>query len=923
MYTGRELSQSLKKKKLQPEEFRRKPALMTMLPSLLLFSLVFTLGDTGGGWRHESEGEMFPDYQQKDVRKDWPYQEGPHQQKNVRKEWLPQEVSHYQKVIRKEQPPLQEVRNYQKVVPSKQEVTNYQKVVRKEQPQQQVSNYQKVQREGWPDQEVPQSGRGHHGQTGHHRGHHRGDHRGDRYKADKEIFRILVENMPQEHQAEWFQAEKEAMQSLKDMLPQDVWNEWRELLALVPDQELGNRNEDRLDVEREFFRILIANMAPDHLKQWFQAEKEVILNTPRDGWSIWHEQEAPIDVVRPNRVVPSYPKVGRTETPKQDVSHHPKGYKDDDQLDVNKEIIQIIIENMPLEHQLEWFQAEKEAVEMMAHLLPPDVWELWTDLLMLVPSQPKGHRNENRLEVQRELFLILIANLPPDHLRKLIQTEKEVIMNMGILTSPGYKRPGSDRPHGSDHRESSPLLPGPDRTHISQPRPGYEHPDNSPPRHGSAPGYHYVPRPGSDRVESSPLLPGPDRTHISQPRPGREQTHISQPRPGREQTHISQPRPGYEHPANSPLRHGSAPGYHYVPRPGSDRMESSPLLPGPDNTHTFHPRPGRKPTHISQPRPVYEHPDSSPPRPGPDRTLISYLRPGRDQIQISPPRPGGDQEQISPSRPGRYQIQISPPRPGGDQEQISPSRPGRYQIQSSPPRPGRDEIQISPPRAGRDEIQSSPPRPGRDEIQISPPRPGRNQIQISPPRPGRNQIQISPPRPGRNQIQISPPRPGYDYSDEEQQYFPRDSRSEEQTIMPNQNNHQPSGSTCPDGWHGHANKCYVYVPIRATWSEAERNCWHLGGNLVSVNDHSEYMFLLSVIEKSTKRDQRAWIGATDAVQEGLWLWSDGSRLKYNNWSYGQPSNYKGQEHCMEMNYGADRGQNDAPCWHEFPFLCSS
>ncbi|XP_010863392.2 galactose-specific lectin nattectin-like [Esox lucius] len=131
-----------------------------------------------------------------------------------------------------------------------------------------------------------------------------------------------------------------------------------------------------------------------------------------------------------------------------------------------------------------------------------------------------------------------------------------------------------------------------------------------------------------------------------------------------------------------------------------------------------------------------------------------------------------------------------------------------------------------------------------------------------------------------------------------------------------------SPKPCPTGWHAHGPKCYVYVPFKTTWPDAERNCLILGGNLASVHGPHQYRFLLSVIEKSGKKDQRTWVGANDAIQEGLWLWSDGSRFKYHNWSEGQPSNYKGQEHCMEMNYGADRGQNDAPCWYEFAFLCA-
>ncbi|CDR18485.1 unnamed protein product, partial [Oncorhynchus mykiss] len=88
---------------------------------------------------------------------------------------------------------------------------------------------------------------------------------------------------------------------------------------------------------------------------------------------------------------------------------------------------------------------------------------------------------------------------------------------------------------------------------------------------------------------------------------------------------------------------------------------------------------------------------------------------------------------------------------------------------------------------------------------------------------------------------------------------------------------------------------------------------------------------ISVIRKSTRKVQRTWIGANDAIKEGLWLWSDGSRFNYQNWGPGQPSNYNhgvikdntnGREHCMEMNYGASRCQNDAPCWFTFPFLCS-
>ncbi|XP_029598411.1 galactose-specific lectin nattectin isoform X1 [Salmo trutta] len=142
---------------------------------------------------------------------------------------------------------------------------------------------------------------------------------------------------------------------------------------------------------------------------------------------------------------------------------------------------------------------------------------------------------------------------------------------------------------------------------------------------------------------------------------------------------------------------------------------------------------------------------------------------------------------------------------------------------------------------------------------------------------------------------------------------------------------QTRSSSCPPGWHSYRTRCYHYVPIMAKWPEAEHYCLLLGGNLASVHSLSQYNFLQSVIQSSANRAQRTWIGANDAIQEGLWLWSDGSRFSYQNWDQGQPSNYNygagndntnGREHCMEMNYGGDFRQNDAPCWMKLPFMCS-
>ncbi|XP_056109197.1 ladderlectin-like [Rhinichthys klamathensis goyatoka] len=96
----------------------------------------------------------------------------------------------------------------------------------------------------------------------------------------------------------------------------------------------------------------------------------------------------------------------------------------------------------------------------------------------------------------------------------------------------------------------------------------------------------------------------------------------------------------------------------------------------------------------------------------------------------------------------------------------------------------------------------------------------------------------------------------------------------------------------------------------------KRNCQSLGANLASVRNKLENKFLLSLLPSPSTR---TWIGAHDAVQEGQWLWSDGTVFLYTNWWTGEPNNagvpdnYQGAEDCLEINFSSDRSWNDFPC----------
>ncbi|KAF3860818.1 hypothetical protein F7725_001073 [Dissostichus mawsoni] len=68
-------------------------------------------------------------------------------------------------------------------------------------------------------------------------------------------------------------------------------------------------------------------------------------------------------------------------------------------------------------------------------------------------------------------------------------------------------------------------------------------------------------------------------------------------------------------------------------------------------------------------------------------------------------------------------------------------------------------------------------------------------------------------------------------------------------------------------------------------------------------DH-EYNQIRQLVRKATGRNRNVWVGGHDAVQEGVWLWSDGSKFSFGSWYNGEPNNHGKKEHCMEINYGS-------------------
>nr|BAE44114.2 serum lectin isoform 2 [Verasper variegatus] len=128
---------------------------------------------------------------------------------------------------------------------------------------------------------------------------------------------------------------------------------------------------------------------------------------------------------------------------------------------------------------------------------------------------------------------------------------------------------------------------------------------------------------------------------------------------------------------------------------------------------------------------------------------------------------------------------------------------------------------------------------------------------------------------------------------------------------------------CPMFWFSFNNRCYKYVATQMNWADAELHCVSEGANLVSIHSLDEHNYVQSLIKSVDLEGGRTWIGLTDLHKHGSWMWSDGCAAKFKLWSTGEPSNFEGNENCVEKNAHTDKNWNDQNCNDRIPSVCAS
>ena len=122
---------------------------------------------------------------------------------------------------------------------------------------------------------------------------------------------------------------------------------------------------------------------------------------------------------------------------------------------------------------------------------------------------------------------------------------------------------------------------------------------------------------------------------------------------------------------------------------------------------------------------------------------------------------------------------------------------------------------------------------------------------------------------------------------------------------------------CPDDWLYRDSSCYrVFTSIKS-WNEASKFCQENQGELVSMNSDAEQQF----VYQNMAVGKTLWIGLVKDRALGIFRWSNGEKLTFENWI--EAPIISGHEDCGEMtDYGHFHGQwNDMGCSNKRPFIC--
>ncbi|KAF1385068.1 hypothetical protein PFLUV_G00126740 [Perca fluviatilis] len=127
------------------------------------------------------------------------------------------------------------------------------------------------------------------------------------------------------------------------------------------------------------------------------------------------------------------------------------------------------------------------------------------------------------------------------------------------------------------------------------------------------------------------------------------------------------------------------------------------------------------------------------------------------------------------------------------------------------------------------------------------------------------------------------------------------------------------GIPCQTGWRKFDISCYFVSTAKKNWTLSRQDCIARGADLVVIDSRDEQAFVNGLLQSN----QNAWIGLTDHLKEGTWMWVDGTPVTTAFWQPGQPNSYTGNQDCGEtvQKSSGVGAWNDDGCFSDQTAIC--
>nr|ABY54815.1 c-type lectin 2 [Branchiostoma belcheri] len=126
-------------------------------------------------------------------------------------------------------------------------------------------------------------------------------------------------------------------------------------------------------------------------------------------------------------------------------------------------------------------------------------------------------------------------------------------------------------------------------------------------------------------------------------------------------------------------------------------------------------------------------------------------------------------------------------------------------------------------------------------------------------------------------------------------------------------------STCPARYELFNGNCYRFSTDQKPYNEAQAICQEEVVIWQPAKNNETHDFLANHVRDTTKGN--TWIGLSDVVTEGQWVWDDGTLLVGDGiWGTGEP-NGGTVENCVHIYPLKDYRWNDSTCPTSRYYIC--